>query len=100
MPSRDKKGTTGSEGGLSRRYLLQGAATVGAAGLAAAATGAGSPAAQAAERPDPAGSGAPSEPIVVHVRDAAAGDIEVFSGTAATRVRDKDLAARITRAIR
>jgi hypothetical protein len=38
-------------------------------------------------------------PIVVHVRDARSGDIEVFAGTSQTRVRDKDLAARITRAI-
>ena len=38
-------------------------------------------------------------PIVVHVRDAASGDIEVFSGTRQTRVHDKDLAARIARAI-
>jgi hypothetical protein len=38
-------------------------------------------------------------PIIVHVRDAKAGDIEVFSGTSQTRLRDKDLAARIARAI-
>jgi hypothetical protein len=36
---------------------------------------------------------------MVHVRDARAGDIEVFSGTSQTRVRDKDLAARIARTI-
>ena len=38
-------------------------------------------------------------PIVVHVRDAGSGDIEVFSGTSQTRLRDTDLAARIARAI-
>ena len=38
-------------------------------------------------------------PIMVHVRDARSGDIEVFSGTSQTRLRDKDLAARIARAI-
>jgi hypothetical protein len=37
--------------------------------------------------------------IVVHVRDARSGDIEVFAGTSQTRLRDKDLAARIARAI-
>jgi len=42
---------------------------------------------------------APAGPIVVHVRDAESGDIEVFSGTSQTRLRDTDLAARITRAI-
>jgi hypothetical protein len=36
---------------------------------------------------------------VVHVRNAKSGDIEVFSGTSQTRLRDKDLAARISRAI-
>jgi hypothetical protein len=42
---------------------------------------------------------APAGPIVVHVRNAKSGDIEVFSGTSQTRLRDKDLAARIARAI-
>jgi hypothetical protein len=42
---------------------------------------------------------APSEPIVVHVRNAKSGDIEMFSGTSQTRLHDKDLAARIVRAI-
>ena len=41
----------------------------------------------------------PAGPITVHVRDARTGDIEVFSGTSQTRLRDKDLAARIARAI-
>jgi hypothetical protein len=40
-----------------------------------------------------------SGPIVVHVRNAKSGDIEVFSGTSQTRLRDKDLATRIARAI-
>jgi hypothetical protein len=42
---------------------------------------------------------APAGPVVVHVRDAKSGDIEVFSGTSQTSLRDKDLAARIVRAI-
>ena len=40
----------------------------------------------------------PAGPIVVHVRDAKSGDIEVFCGTSQTRLHDKDLAARIVRA--
>jgi hypothetical protein len=36
---------------------------------------------------------------MVHVRDTGSGDIEVFAGTSQTRLRDKDLAARIARAI-
>jgi hypothetical protein len=35
---------------------------------------------------------------VVHVRDAAAGELEVFRGATCTRVRDKKLAARLVRA--
>jgi hypothetical protein len=106
MPSQDAK-----EGRrLSRRSLLQGAATAGAAGLAATAIGAAGPALAATSSPQapdqsPGQSpgqphrGAPAEPIMVHVRDTRSGDIEVFAGTSQTRLRDKDLAARIARAI-
>ncbi len=104
MPSWDMKGTSDQERGPSRRSLLQGAAIAGAAGLAVTAIGAGaSPAFAASERPAAAESDSddrPHEAIVVHVRDARTGDIEVFSGTSTTRVRDKDLAALIARAIR
>jgi hypothetical protein len=92
---------------LSRRSLLHGAAAAGAAGLAVTALGAGvSQAAAASTRSSASGASsaaddvnAPAGPIVVHVRDAKSGDIEVFSGTSQTRLRDTDLAARITRAI-
>jgi hypothetical protein len=97
---------------MSRRSLLQGAAAAGAAGLAVTALGAAvRPAAAAASTTSsapahgdlkaPAGGDlrAPSGPIVVHVRNAKSGDIEVFSGTSQTSLRDKDLAARIARAI-
>jgi hypothetical protein len=87
---------------LSRRSLLQGAATAGAAGLVVTAMGAANPA-QAATSLSPAPSHGttktPAGPIVVHVRDARSGDIEVFSGTSQTRLRDKGLAAQIARAI-
>jgi hypothetical protein len=104
MSSEDAKraaepGSPGSR--LTRRSLLRGAATAGAAGLAVTAMGAAaSPALAAVSQPAP-----PDlphdhhEPIVVHVRDARSGDIEVFSGASGTRVRDKDLAARIARTI-
>ena len=88
---------------MSRRSLLQGAAAAGAAGLAVTALGAAvSPAAAASTASSAPVSGdlkAPSGPIVVHVRNARSGDIEVFSGTSQTSLRDKDLAARIARAI-
>lgn len=84
--------------------MLRGAAAAGAAGLTVTAIGAGATAAQAATTkpsgqrdsdPEPA---AATGPLVVHVRDAKTGDIEVFSGTSQTRLRDKDLANRIARA--
>jgi len=111
MPSHDAQREPA--GRISRRSVLQGAATAGAAGLAVTALGAAvSPAAAAASgasaasaagaRPASAvGDGAvnaPAGPIVVHVRNAKTGDIEVFAGTAQTRLRDRDLAARIARA--
>jgi len=107
MPSDDTQSSPAM--GVSRRSVIRGAATAGAAGLAATALGGAlSPAAAASTRPA-AGtrSSAPASgdvkasagPIVVHVRDAKSGDIEVFSGTSQTRLRDTDLAARIARAI-
>jgi hypothetical protein len=103
MPSNDGRR-------LSRRSLLQGAATAGAAGLAVTAIGAAGPALAATSSPQTADKSpgqppgqphreAPAGPIMVHVRDTGSGDIEVFAGTSQTRLRDKDLAARIARAI-
>ena len=89
---------------MSRRSLLQSAAaaglavtavaTIGTAASAAASTVTGSSAASAA----PAGQDSKTS-LVVHVRDLKTGDIEVFSGTTQTRVRDRALAARIAKAI-
>jgi secreted PhoX family phosphatase len=102
MPSQDAQRVA-----MSRRSLLQGAATAGAAGLAVTAMGAAAPALAAtasgtgaAPAADQAqGHDTAAGPIVVHVRDARSGDIEVFAGTSQTRLRDKDLAARIARAV-
>jgi hypothetical protein len=98
MPSHDTPREPAER--ISRRSLLQGATTAGAAGLAVTALGGVlSPAAAASTR---SGEGHVKEstgPIVVHVRNAKSGDIEVFSGTSQTRLRDTDLAARIARAI-
>ena len=116
MSSQDEKRASGPEPSgspgrrLSRRSLLQGAATAGAAGLAVTAIGAAAtPAVAATRTPTPNAADAShghgeastaAGPIMVHVRDAKSGDIEVFSGTSQTRLRDKDLAARIARAAR
>ena len=111
MPSHDAQHEPAER--MSRRSLLQGAAAAGAAGLAvtalgaavspaaaAAATTSSAPAHGAAKAPVSGDVKAPAGPVVVHVRDAKSGDIEVFSGTSQTSLRDKDLAARIVRAIR
>ncbi|HEV2374685.1 MAG TPA: hypothetical protein VGS19_21300 [Streptosporangiaceae bacterium] len=94
--------SSGTEHRLSRRFVLQGAATAGAAGLAATAIGVATGSALAATGPSspPSGSEVMSQsgPIVVHVRNAKSGEIDVFSGTSRTRLRDKELAARIARA--
>ena len=110
MPSQDAKRAARAERGLSRRSLLQGAATAGAAGLAVSALGAvtARPALAATSSSASAAGSASAEhdvadhsdPIVVHVRNARTGDIEVFSGTSSTRLRDKELAARIAGAVR
>jgi hypothetical protein len=105
MPSQDEThaaepGSSGSRR-LSRRSLLQGAATAGAAGLAVTAMGT-TQAGAATDRPAP-GDGdqakLPSGPIVLNVRDAKSGDIEVFYGTSQVQLQDKELTARIARAI-
>jgi hypothetical protein len=94
---------------LSRRSMLRGAAGAGAAGLAAAAVAsAATPALAAATSAVPAARSAHSgagpagaaEPVVVHLRDARSGEMDIFAGTSYIRLRDPDLAARLTRAVR
>ena len=92
----------------SRRAVLRGAAAAGAAGVAAAAlAGAAFPAAAGASTakspgqdraPDHDEPTEPAETIVLHVRDAAAGEIDVFRGTTVTRLHDPALARQIIRA--
>ena len=94
---------------LSRRSVLRGAAGVGVAGIAATAlAGTAAPAFAAARSAAPAARGSSAEPghsdgadqIVVHVRDAGSGEIDVFRGTSQVRLRDRELAARLVRASR
>lgn len=89
----------------SRRSVLRGAASAGAAGVAAVALiDSGLPAAADAKAPARSARRPgrerteESEPLVVHIRDAAAGEMDVFRGTTHIRVRDKELAARLVRA--
>ena len=105
---------------VSRRAMLRTAAGASAASLVAGGAFAALPAAAAA-RPsrsqrsaDQAGRSAASTtqdvaahpgreadgPLVIHVRDAHTGEMDVFAGTTHTRLRDPDLAARLARASR
>jgi hypothetical protein len=38
-------------------------------------------------------------PVVVYLRDASSGELEIFAGTSRTQVHDPALAARLARAI-
>jgi hypothetical protein len=101
-------GRTGENESISpsRRSLLKGAAGVGAAGLAATTlAGLVAPAASAAVRTshkadETANEEAAGENFVVHVRNAATGELAIYHGTSETTVRDRALAARIVRATR
>ena len=91
---------------LSRRSVLRGAAGAGAAGIAATALAgtAGQALAAPAKPVEPAqhDTGATSEheheELVVHVRDARSGQLDIFHGTSAVEVHDTELAARLVRA--
>jgi hypothetical protein len=87
--------------GVARRSVLRGAAGLGAAGLAVAA---GAGAVVAATRPANTAAGVaagtaaqPSgaDPLVVYLRDAAAGEFEVFRGTTQVKVRNPRLVAQL-----
>jgi len=85
-----------------RRAVLRGAAGAGAIGLVAA-TGVGSVAASAsaatAAPEDEQALAATDTPVVVYLRDASSGELEIFAGTSRTQVHDPALAARLARAI-
>ncbi|MEP7025370.1 MAG: hypothetical protein ABJB47_16550 [Actinomycetota bacterium] len=91
---------------LSRRSVLRGAAGVGAAGVAATAFAGLAGPALASARPATRHEEAElsdedaAEQIVVHVRDAKAGEIDLFRGTSHVRLHDRELAARLVRASR
>jgi hypothetical protein len=89
---------------VSRRWVLRGAAGAGAAGLvvagtagivASSASSAAAPAARPGGTPDAAANG----PVVVYLRDATTGEIDVFAGTSQVRLRDPALASQLLRAI-
>lgn len=92
--------------GLSRRGLIRNAAGAGAAGLAAAALVNATAGSATAAAPDLAGASAAEHPsaaageesLIVHVRDARTGEMDVFRGEGRHTVRDRALAAALIRA--
>ena len=109
----DRAGNRGISGAAdsaapSRRSVLRVAAGASAAGIATAAFGGVLTPASAATRSGPgAGTARPTVEddnqlgdVVLHVRDAQSGEIDVFRGTTQIRLRDRDLAARVVRASR
>ncbi len=96
--------------GPSRRSVLRGAGAAGAVGIAAAVgVGAAGGVAAAATRPaadDHAAARAehPADAqgaaLVVYLRDAASGELDVFAGTSHAVIRDPALVARLTSAVR
>jgi hypothetical protein len=113
VPAAPVASVTGAagDGNPTRRALFRGAAGVGAAGVAAAAlSGLGGRAAAdrtKADRgadsrvigePDHGQKAAdPAEQIVVHVKDAAAGHIDLYRGAGLVRLHDPELARRLAR---
>jgi predicted nicotinamide N-methyase len=102
-PAVDPGQGPGQPSRVSRRSVLRGAAGAGAVGIAAVA-GAGTviaatrpaeaAAATAATTPTATGV-ANAGPLVVYLRDAATGEMEVFAGASQARFRDPALAARL-----
>jgi hypothetical protein len=39
------------------------------------------------------------DPVIVHVRDVRSGEMDVFAGESKVRLHDRDLAARLTKAV-
>jgi hypothetical protein len=87
---------------ISRRSVLAGAAAgagaVGLATVAGAVPAIASP--HPAARPQAAHGAASAGPIVVYLRDAASGELEVFAGDSLVKLHDPAIAARLTRAVR
>jgi hypothetical protein len=87
---------------MSRRSMLRGAAGAGAAGVAATALAGLAGPAMASTRPRGEEGGLrddeTSDEVVVHVKNARSGEIEVFRGTSHVQLTDRALAARLVRA--
>jgi hypothetical protein len=85
-----------------RVFLTRGSVVVAAAGVAAAVPGLAPGLLEPAGAADavPAGEVTLDEPLVVHVRDLATGEIGLFSGTQEIVVHDRRLAHLLVQAAR
>jgi hypothetical protein len=107
----------GQHAPVSRRAMLRTAAGASAASLVAGGAFAALPAAAAsrpsrsepsADRTRRSDASTPAAhpdreadgPLVIYVRDARTGDMDIFAGTTRTQLRDPELAARLARASR
>ncbi|MFC1401953.1 MULTISPECIES: hypothetical protein [Streptacidiphilus] len=107
MPVDTPMPTSDSESGLSRRGLIRNAAAAGATGLAAGVLVNAMAGSAQAHEPSP-GQGPEqgaattvadaSAPLIVHVRDARTGEIDIFHGEEHRSVQDRKLAAALLRA--
>ena len=95
-----------SQARVSRRSVLRGAAGAGAVSLAAAGgvatvaaiTGQDHPARQTAQQ-EVSPADALAGPVMVYLRDASTGEMDVFVGTGQTSLRNPALARELLRAI-
>jgi len=85
---------------LSRRQALAAAATVGVGLTAGSAIGIASAHDKPNKGPDRGKGDGAGGALVIHVRDLAAGTLDVFTGTERIEVRDRDLANRLAKAAR
>lgn len=92
---------------LSRRTLIRGAASLAGAGLAvtaisaipAPATATTRPARSQRPRRQAPGDAIHAGPVIVHIRDVATGEMDVFAGLSHARLTDPRLAARLVRGV-
>jgi len=94
-------GSVLSRRGLLRRVGVVGAVTVAAGTAAVAWADDGSSATSGSGELSDAqlASAAQNQPIVVHVRDATTGELDIFTASSHTRVTNPELAARLVRAV-
>ncbi len=102
MTAHGSRSDSASESGMSRRGMVKAAAQIGAAGLATGVVLGGVTGTAAAAAPDRADTAPTADhgPVVVQVRDARTGELEVFHGQEHHRVHDPALAAAIMRVVR